>query len=125
MSDKARRPLIYSCSGCSSVAQLANHVAVTLHRTRQADMSCIAGLGGDVPALVKLAKSGRPIAALDGCPLNCVKHTLARHGLEPDVHLTLTELGLSKRARDAFDPEEAARVLSRTTDLLEGLATAS
>ena len=26
------RPLVYSCSGCSSAAQLANHVAVQLDR---------------------------------------------------------------------------------------------
>jgi len=34
-----------------------------------AEMSCIAGVGGDVPQLLKLAHSGRPIIALDGCPL--------------------------------------------------------
>ena len=44
------RPLIYSCSGCSSAAQLANHVAVRLDRAGVAEMSCIAGVGGDVPS---------------------------------------------------------------------------
>ena len=32
------RPLIYSCSGCSSAAQLANHVAVRLDRAGVADV---------------------------------------------------------------------------------------
>ena len=42
-------PIVYSCSGCSSAAQLANHVALRLDRCGAAEMSCIAGVGGDVP----------------------------------------------------------------------------
>ena len=80
---KALRPLVYSCSGCSSAAQLANHVAVRMDRSGVAEMSCIAGVGGDVASLVKTARSGRPIIALDGCPLVCVKSSLARHGITP------------------------------------------
>ena len=72
------RPLVYSCSGCSSAAQLANHVALRLDRAGVAEMSCIAGVGGDVASLVRTARSGRPIIALDGCPLNCVQGCLTR-----------------------------------------------
>src|SRR5688500_12356149 len=57
-------PLVYSCSGCSSAAQLANHVALQLDRRGVAEMSCIAGVGGDVPHLMKIARSGRSIVAL-------------------------------------------------------------
>ena len=57
-------PLVYSCSGCSSAAQLANHVALQLDRRGQAEMSCIAGVGGDVPSLLKTANSGRPIVEI-------------------------------------------------------------
>ncbi|MFB6195347.1 MAG: putative zinc-binding protein, partial [Haloplanus sp.] len=45
-------PLVYSCSGCSSAAQMANDLAVRLDRERVAEMSCIAGVGGDVGPLV-------------------------------------------------------------------------
>ena len=48
-------PLVYSCSGCSSAAQLANHVALQLDRRGVAEMSCIAGVGGDVPHLKRAA----------------------------------------------------------------------
>ena len=67
-------PLVYACSGCSSVAQLANHCAIRLDREGWAEMSCISGVGGGVALLVKLARSGRPILALDGCALGC-EHT--------------------------------------------------
>ena len=74
-------PLVYSCSGCSSAAQMANHLAVQLDRRGVAEMSCIAGVGGNVPSLVKVAQSGRAILALDGCPLECVKNSLAQRGV--------------------------------------------
>ena len=78
-------PLVYSCSGCSSAAQMANSLALRLDRDEAAEMSCIAGVGGGVAPLVRLAQSGRRIIALDGCALACVRHCLARHGVTPDM----------------------------------------
>lgn len=90
-------PLVYSCSGCSNVAQLANTLALRLDRQGLAEMSCIAGVGGRVASLVNKANSGRRILALDGCPLQCVKGCLAQHAIRPDIHLTLSQYGLRKR----------------------------
>ena len=112
-SDYSSLPVVYSCSGCSNVAQLANHVAVQLDRRRIAEMSCIAGVGGDVKPLVKTAKSGRLIITLDGCPLHCAARILQRHGLKADKHVDLSELDVPKRKREDFDPQQAAQVLER------------
>ena len=113
-------PLVYSCSGCSSAAQMANHVALQLDRRGLAEMSCIAGVGGDVPHLVKIAQSGRPIVALDGCPLACVKSCLARHGLAPDRYHQFHTHGVKKRQHDDFDPAQALAVLEEVSaDLRE------
>lgn len=90
-------PLIYSCSGCSNIAQLANQIAVDLDQTKIAEMSCIAGIGGGIKSLVKLAKSKRRIIALDGCQLHCVKSCLALIDVKADHHITLTDLGIKKR----------------------------
>ncbi len=114
MSDsEASLPLVYSCSGCSSAAQLANQVALQLDRQGVAEMSCIAGVGGNVPKLMKIAHSGRPIIALDGCPLVCVKSSLARHDIAPARHYQLQQYGIKKRPHQDFDPEQAAVVLER------------
>lgn len=112
-------PLVYSCSGCSSAAQMANYVAICLDRGRHAEMSCIAGVGGDVPSLVRIAKSGRPIIAIDGCALHCVRGCLARHEVEPAMHLTLTEVGVKKRFHAEFSEDEAAGVYRRVVTALE------
>src|SRR5690554_2371141 len=115
-------PLVYSCSGCSSAAQMANHLALQLDRRGVAEMSCIAGVGGDVPQLVNIARSGRPIVASDGCPLRCVAHSLARHGLTPQRQVTLSEFGVRRKAHEDFDRAEAERLLEAlSAELRDGL----
>ena len=99
-------PLVYSCSGCSNIAQLANQLAIELDRENIAEMSCIAGVGGGVKKLVRLAQSGRPIIAFDGCALHCVKHCLAQHGIVATQHFTLSEFGLKKHYKTDFQENE-------------------
>lgn len=111
-------PLVYSCSGCSSVAQMANHVAVQLDRRGIAEMSCIAGVGGDVPHLLKIARSGRPIIALDGCPLACARSTLARHGIAPDHYHQFNDYGVKKRYHADFDTQDAERIIEKVVSSL-------
>jgi len=111
--DKKTLPLVYSCSGCSSAAQMANHVALRLDRRGVAEMSCIAGVGGDVASLVKLAHSGRPIIVIDGCPLVCATKCLERHHITPDKHLQLQDYGVRKRLREDFDPAQAEQIVTQ------------
>ena len=124
MSARADLPLVYSCSGCSSAAQMANWLAVALDRRGLAEMSCIAGVGGDVPKLVRVATSGRPIIAIDGCALACVKNTLARHGVAPTDYHLLSDHGVRKRYQTDFDMDEAERVLDGMAAALAAAAVA-
>ena len=103
-------PLVYSCSGCSSAAQLANALAVRLDREKLAEMSCIAGVGGDVRSLVRTAQSGRKIIVLDGCALHCAKQCLDRYGIPVNVHLGLHKAGIKKRYHREATPEEYRHV---------------
>jgi uncharacterized metal-binding protein len=96
-------PLVYSCSGCSNVAQLANDIALKLDQDKIAEMSCIAGVGGDVPALVKTAKSGRDIIAIDGCPLSCTRACLSKLQITPKCHIELSKLSIKKKFHEKCD----------------------
>jgi uncharacterized metal-binding protein len=118
MADKTL-PLVYSCSGCSSAAQLANAVALKLDRSGIAEMSCIAGVGGGVAPLVKLAHSGRTILAIDGCPLACARACLAQQGVMPDHHLLLNEHGVRKKMHADFDSADADSLAIHAADLLQ------
>ncbi len=114
-------PLVYSCSGCSNNAQLTNCVALELDTEGVAEMSCIAGVGGNVKSLVRKARSGRLIIALDGCHLGCVKGCLDQRGVRPDLHYTLTDYGFRKRYKADFDREGAATVKRRVMEDLSRL----
>lgn len=112
------KPLVYSCSGCSSAAQMANHLALSLDSLGVAEMSCIAGIGGKVAPILRIAHSGRLIVALDGCKLSCVRETLKSESLEPHTHVRLDLLGVKKRKRMAFDRVQAERILDELCEHL-------
>lgn len=117
--NKDNLPLVYSCSGCSSAAQTANYVALQLDKRGVAEMSCIAGIGGDVKPLVKLAQSGRPVIALDGCALACAKSCLARHDIAPDQYHQLQKYGVKKRFHADFDQAHAEMIVTMVTTDIE------
>ena len=112
------KPLVYSCSGCSSAAQMANYIAVQLDRMDVAEMSCIAGVGGNVKSLVRTATSGRKIIVIDGCPLVCSKACLGNHSVEPDIHIELSCMGVSKKLHEDFDMDNANQILKRIEILM-------
>jgi uncharacterized metal-binding protein len=114
--DRNELPLVYSCSGCSNIAQLANQIAIELDRDHVAEMSCIAGVGGGVASLVKRAKSGRKIISLDGCPLHCVKSCLSMHDIESTYHYTLTEYGIKKKYHMDFSLSDVSDIKGRVID---------
>lgn len=97
---------------------MANHLALELDRRGVAEMSCIAGVGGDVAPLVRLARSGRPVVALDGCPLACVAACLARHELKPALHVRLDQHGVRKYKQMSDDPRQAEALLLELLGLM-------
>ncbi|CQH56994.1 DGC domain protein [Halobacterium hubeiense] len=122
MTDYDDLPLVYSCSGCSSAAQMANDLAVRLDREEHAEMSCIAGVGGDVAPLVNTATSGRPMLVVDGCPLECARKSLEQHDVTPDRHVNLAERGVPKEYHTDYDDEQAEALYDDLVQAVEGLA---
>ena len=112
------RPLVYSCSGCSSAAQMANYLALQLDKKDIAEMSCIAGVGGNVKKLVRTALSGRKIIAIDGCPLACSKACLDNHAISPDIHIQLTDYGIKKQNHVDFDRNEAKVIFNKIKEAM-------
>lgn len=101
---------VYSCSGCSNVAQLANRIAVQLDRHKLAKMSCIAGVGAGVPSLLKVAKSAEKILVLDGCPIACAKKCLENQSIAFDKHFILTEFEIKKIDGEDVNEKEFRRI---------------
>jgi uncharacterized metal-binding protein len=120
-----KQPLVYSCSGCSSAAQMANYLALQLDRMDVAEMSCIAGVGGNVKNLVRTALSGRKIIVIDGCPLACSKACLSNHNIIADVHVELTAFGVSKKQHEDFNQEEADGILELLKEQISNIDAAA
>jgi uncharacterized metal-binding protein len=114
-------PLVYSCSGCSSAAQMANDLAVRLDRERLAEMSCIAGVGADVSPLVQTATSGRPMLVIDGCPLECARNSLEQQDVTPDRHVNLAKRGVPKEYHTDYDEEQAAVLFEDLVETVEDM----
>jgi len=94
---KSGKPIVYACSGCSNLAEIAHNISLNLDDDGIAEMSCVAGVVGNVIPMMELANSGRPIIAIDGCDLSCTKACLEVSGLHADYHYQMSDLGLQKR----------------------------
>jgi len=97
--DPQEKPIVYSCSGCSNLAQMAHNISLNLDGDGIAEMSCVSGVVGKVEPIMELAHSGRPIIAIDGCGLSCTKSCLAVGGLSPDYYYQISDLGFEKRSK--------------------------
>ena len=97
-SDKSEsKPIVYSCSGCSNLAQMAHNISLNLDGDGIAEMSCVSGVIGQVEPILALAKSGRAIIAIDGCELGCTKACLDKSAIKTDHYFKISDLGFDKR----------------------------
>jgi uncharacterized metal-binding protein len=97
--EQLKKPIVYSCSGCSNLAQMAHNISLNLDGDGIAEMSCISGVVGRVGPIMDLAKSGRPIIAIDGCSLSCTKFCLEASDLKADYYYLISDLGFEKRSK--------------------------
>lgn len=102
--------VVYACSGCSDAGELADRIARQLSRDGAARMSCLAGIGGRVKSLVTTAEKAERILVVDGCPLNCARHTLRLAGFQNVDHLELHKIGIRKGSCPVTDERIAAGV---------------
>lgn len=100
--------LLFPCSGGSNVGQIANAAAIRLTQEGKGRIYCLAGLGGDVSGIVASTRLAPIRVVLDGCPVGCGAATLRRLGLEPEVHLVVTELGIAKNKDFNLPPEQVS-----------------
>lgn len=93
----SQRPkLIFSCSGAADVGAVADKTARQLTRDGVGKMYCLAGIGGRVPQIMETTAQACAILAIDGCPVDCVKHCLEKAGFENFHHFRITDLGFEK-----------------------------
>ena len=102
--------LIFSCSGCADVGELADQAARKLNRDGAGKMFCLAGIGGRVSGILKTTETAQSILAIDGCSLDCTKKTLEQAGITRIHHLRLSDIGFAKGQTDV-SPATVAQVI--------------
>lgn len=120
--NEKKSTVVYACSGCSDAGELADRIARKLARDGAAEMSCLAGIGGRVKPLVNRAASAERILAIDGCPLNCTRHTLELAGFNNFDHLELHAIGFRKHSCPVTEERIAAGVAAAEKILSAGAA---
>ncbi len=98
--------LVYPCSGAADVGEIADHAARRLSADETARMSCLAGVAARVSGLVASAAAAPALLAIDGCPHDCARKTLAAAGFTVIKHVRVTDLGFRK----GHSPADAAAV---------------
>jgi uncharacterized metal-binding protein len=106
--------------GCSDAGELADRTARALSQKGLGEMSCLAGIGGRVKSLLSKAQKAEHIVAIDGCPMNCARHTLALAGFGTVHHLELNTVGFRKRSCPPTE-ERIAIAVKAGMDLLKTL----
>ena len=116
-----QKPLVYACSGGSNVGQLTNEAAKVLDDSGDANMSCLAGLGGNISGMVASAKSGNPLLILDGCPVACGKKIADNLGLQNYAYVDVMSLGIKKEHNVMKTPKnEIEQVVEAGKKALKG-----
>ena len=109
--------LIFPCSGAADVGAVADQAARALTREGAGKMYCLAGVGGYIEDMVLNVQAAGKILAIDGCPKDCAKATLAQAGFDNIAHLRLTDMGMQKGSSPATE-ENVAKVVEQARPLL-------
>jgi small redox-active disulfide protein 2 len=97
--------MIYPCSGGSNVGQISNEAAKALVGRKVGKFSCLAGVGSHGEGFISSAKKAGKIVVIDGCATRCAFKILQQAGIEPTVHLVVTDLGI-KKDYEQLDPRQ-------------------
>ncbi len=109
--------LIFACSGAADVGEIADRAARKMTREGKGKMFCLAGIGGRVSGIMATTQAAQKILALDGCPLDCVRHSLEQAGFGQFEHLCITDMGMEK-GKTSVSEENIARVAAKCVELM-------
>jgi uncharacterized metal-binding protein len=103
--------LLFACAGGSNVGQISNDAAIALERAGAGSLFCLAGVGGHVEGIVDKTRAAGRTVAIDGCDIHCVRKTLEAAGVDPTVHIVITNLGIEKAKTYEYPEEHVCRVV--------------
>ena len=110
--------LLFTCSGGSNVAQIANDAAKALDQLGQGRMYCAVGVVAGFPGFVETAQKADKRVLIDGCDVQCLKKGFEAAGIPVDGHVVVTDLGIAKGHHFNYTQDEVAKVSGAVTKQL-------
>ena len=105
-----RTMLVFTCSGAADVGELGDRAARRLSRETRVQMSCLAGVGGNISGFIASANGADLVIAIAGGPVSCAKRTLEGRGVAKFKHLKVTDCGFVK-GKTVLSEENVAKVV--------------
>lgn len=109
-SGKRRNTLIFACSGLSNTGKLTMQAASTLAFRRPDLYRAAAALKG-TDAVEDALSEGFRVLSLDGCEDRCATKKLGEAGIQAEVYLMVTELGVKKTTPSDVKPEYIEKII--------------
>jgi len=111
--------LILACSGAANVGQISNEAAKALTEQGHGKMYCAVGVGAGLQDFIETTRNASACVAIDGCPMGCVKKALGNAGLEADVYVLVTDLGIEKQPGFETPDDVVAKVTKVVAEALQ------
>jgi len=92
--------LIYTCAGAAYSGQVANNAGVNLAKAGPGKLFCAAAVAAEIPAKLKRALGVSRSIVIDGCEDHCAKRIMEKAGVTVDLHVVVTDLGVSKAPKE-------------------------
>lgn len=109
-SGKRRSTLIFACSGLSNTGKLTMQAASTL-AFRRPDMYRAAAALKGTDTVEDALSEGFRVLALDGCEDRCATKKLGEAGIQAEVYLMVTDLGVKKTTPSDVKPEYIEKII--------------
>lgn len=90
--------LVFACSGAADTAEMADRAARGVHRSGEARMYCLAGIGGGVETILNNTRAAQKVVVLDGCDTDCAAKLMRKAGIETFGHLRVVDPASSRTA---------------------------
>ena len=107
---------IFSCSGAADVGHISDLAARKLTKMGAGNMFCLAGIGGNVEAIINKTKSADKILAIDGCSVDCVKKTLQERGITEFDHICITDY--MEKGKSPANDERVEMIVQKGAQIL-------
>ncbi len=108
---------IFPCSGASDVGGLSDQAARQMAKDGTGKMSCLAGIGGRVDAIMANTRAAARLLVIDGCEQECARKTLELAGFKDFQHLKLAEMGF-KKGETPLAPARIREVAAKGSEMM-------